>query len=211
MIDVVSGDEPPIELGDESPSNFGMPHPTLFFATVVLQLVVLVFIGASKLYPMSPSKIVKVEALTGYVSHDKFRGNYINDVIFNADVASFLPHKSAKNIVLIFKTDQVDSALSTSMEKWKFVRVASDSNRETLASNEVALNATVSPSRFQAGKLMISIHTSPFFVAEGMANLLSLRDFSRSPVEFEIAVDKENNASIVSADTRNWARTEKSH
>ncbi len=206
MIDVISGDEPPIELGDESPRNFGMPHPILFLSTVVVQLIVLVFLGASKLHAMPPAKIVKVEALTGYVSHDKFRGNYINDVIFNADAASLLADKSAKNIVLIFKTDQIDSALDTSIEKWKFVRIASDSNNEMLASNEVALKATVSPSRFQAGKQMISVHTSPFFVAEDTANSLGLRDFSRSPVEFEIAVDKENNASIVSADTSSWSR-----
>lgn len=208
MIDVISGEEPPIELGDNETRNFGVPHPVWFLTTVALQLVVLFFLGASKINAMPKAKIVKVQALTGYVSHDKFRGNYITDVILNADSARVLP-RNAKDVVLVFKADKTVSALDGVSAEWKFARVGC--NSEKLSSSEVALKATVSASRFTAGKQMISIHTSPFFVAEGVATSLGLRDFGRTPLEFELAVDKEGHASIVSIDTANWLSSKALH
>jgi len=208
MIDVISGEEPPIETGDEPLRNFGVPHPGWFLTAVVLQLAVLFFIGASKLYAMPPTKIVKVQALNGYVSHDKFRGNYITDVIFNADAASVLSGIKAKEVVLIFDSGETVSALDSSAEKWKFVRIGSTGT--PLGAHEIALRAKVSPSRFQSGKQMIFINTTPFFVAEDEASSLGLRESSRSPAEFKLAVDQAGNASIVAVDTENWLSASRS-
>lgn len=206
MIDVVSGDEPPVELGDDHSRNFGVPHSGWFFTSVILQLVVLLFIGVSKLHAMSPATVVKVEALTGYVSRDKFRGNYITDVIFNADAAGVLPDPKAQEVVLIFETDKTVSALGKAVKNWHFVRI--EPSRKTgviqLERSAVALRAKVSPSRFQSGKQMISINTAPFFIAEDTANSLTLRDSSRTPSEFDIAIDKDGNAKLVSVDTKKW-------
>lgn len=159
---------------------------------------------------MPEAASVKVQALARQVSHDKFRGNFVQDVIFNADADRVLAKEHRGDVVLIFDTSKQASAIELSITDWKMVRIESadkyDAERLSRSSpaSEVALKATVSPSAFHAGKRMIFVKTAPFYLAEDVADSMQLRFSSQTPTQFELAVDKSGNASIVEIDTTQW-------
>ncbi len=191
MIDVIAGEEPPLELGDENVRNFSAPHFGWLTATVAIQLVVLFFIAAAKLHAMPQTTALKVQGSSDFVRHDRFRGSYIEQITLCEKNTLKLFRQQSKPVVLIFKSQ-------------KLARILNDESllAARLEKDQVAVQAKISQNTNRATETFL-IEVPPFYLSEAVASSLQNQPTNnRDLFEFQLAVDKEGRAVITSMNSK---------